>query len=1216
MHYIEKHIYLQKGKLTMKKNLWLKRIFILLLVTILCLPNTSVQASSITTNNNMKEAASMNAGNVQVQGSNSFGKILQNSLTDYTNQKNQTNNPNCILDIEMSGKTANVSFRTTQSCTLLVGIYSEDGTQLIASGEKEVKESDTNVAVAISTGSIPTYYYIRATLISSELGRPLSEEYTNPMYTKDMQQLMDQTVDDFNEEQVVNLDNDKKNNFVVLDDDVKVIEPEKDHNTVVNPDSESGTYTIKNIDSQISNLKKGDTFSYEYEENEFLIAKVANIDITDSTAVITEDNNVETEDVFSVVKIDTQADSSSATVDTDSADECVTYMGLSENTGEMKTSAFKGDGSIKAPFLKYSFDTSKKNGNSSDSNNSPTSAKVSGSASLALETNIKFYLSLKKQYLQFDVDAKFNLEIQADVASDSKLPLGYVRVIPIAGVTITIEPALDLKITGKIKASFSVKLSFGLKYDSSASKKFQLITPKPTVDLPSLEIEAKVFVGIDLSPSVSIISDKISEAKATGTIGLNISAKKNISAATDTSTQHSCKVCIDGNISVKLALEANLTLLSKLKSAKASADIGFDLTNFYWSVDKGKFGFGSCPYKKYRVKITFKDEAGKLLTKKEFQMSGIKSDNQPDFVTDEKGVYTAYYEAGKYNATFKMDGYSDGSASFTIADAAKDISVTLKKEDTDDNKQTDTPDGIAINATNFPDANFRQFILESIDYDENKYLSASEINDTTTMAITSLNISNLKGIEYFSELTYLDCGDNQLTSLDVSRNTKLSVLACYQNNLASLNVSNNSQLTELDCYENNLTSLNVSSNTNLQQLWCYNNNLSSLDIRSNPNLTDLSCSGNGIKTLDIRNNPNLTLSGCDEDVEIIDANSVSTSKLVKKQTIGKTSTNGSTTATYNNLSPDKKYMFYVFTKNAAYGEKITADKLVYATQITSDAAGNATIEYVSNTNAGTIKLVSEDAVAIADTSIHAQNFIYDGKEKTAVLSLSYGKYILTEGTDFTVSGNTTARNAGTYTVTITGMGEFAGTVNATYKITKPATNAATISSIKITGTTKKVAAGKKTTLSATVLPKDCANKKVNWTSSNTKYATVNKNGIVSTKAAGAGKTVTITAVAADGSGITTTYKLKIVKHAVKKITLNAKKVVNAGKKLTVKATVITTGKTANKELTWTSSNPKFATVTKKGIVTTKKAGAGKTVTITAAATDGSNKKATIKIKIK
>ena len=196
------------------------------------------------------------------------------------------------------------------------------------------------------------------------------------------------------------------------------------------------------------------------------------------------------------------------------------------------------------------------------------------------------------------------------------------------------------------------------------------------------------------------------------------------------------------------------------------------------------------------------------------------------------------------------------------------------------------------------------------------------------------------------------------------------------------------------------------------------------------------------------------------------------------------------------------------------------------------------------------------------------------------------------------------------------MGEFAGTVNTTYKITKPATNAATVSSIKITGTTKKVAAGKKTTLSATVLPKDCANKKVNWTSSNTKYATVNKNGIVSTKAAGAGKTVTITAVAADGSGITTTYKLKIVKHAVKKITLNAKKVVNAGKKLTVKATVITTGKTANKELTWTSSNPKFATVTKKGLVTTKKAGAGKTVTITAAATDGSNKKAKIKIKIK
>ena len=85
--------------------------------------------------------------------------------------------------------------------------------------------------------------------------------------------------------------------------------------------------------------------------------------------------------------------------------------------------------------------------------------------------------------------------------------------------------------------------------------------------------------------------------------------------------------------------------------------------------------------------------------------------------------------------------------------------------------------------------------------------------------------------------------------------------------------------------------------------------------------------------------------------------------------------------------------------------------------------------------------------------------------------------------------------------------------------------------------------------------------------------------------------------------------------AGKKIKLkSAKTKVKAGKKVTVKATVTPT-KQVNKKLTWKTSNKKYATVNSKGVVTTKKAGKGKTVTITAYATDGSGKKATCKIKI-
>lgn len=94
------------------------------------------------------------------------------------------------------------------------------------------------------------------------------------------------------------------------------------------------------------------------------------------------------------------------------------------------------------------------------------------------------------------------------------------------------------------------------------------------------------------------------------------------------------------------------------------------------------------------------------------------------------------------------------------------------------------------------------------------------------------------------------------------------------------------------------------------------------------------------------------------------------------------------------------------------------------------------------------------------------------------------------------------------------------------------------------------------------------------------------------------------------------YKIQIKKDTVKSIKLKAKKSVKAGKSLKVTAIVKTTGKKANKNLKWTSSNTKYAVVSAKGVVKTKKAGKGKKVKITAKATDGSNKKATIMIKIK
>lgn len=171
--------------------------------------------------------------------------------------------------------------------------------------------------------------------------------------------------------------------------------------------------------------------------------------------------------------------------------------------------------------------------------------------------------------------------------------------------------------------------------------------------------------------------------------------------------------------------------------------------------------------------------------------------------------------------------------------------------------------------------------------------------------------------------------------------------------------------------------------------------------------------------------------------------------------------------------------------------------------------------------------------------------------------------------------------------------------------------------MSLSGFSNKIAAGKKVQLTVSFTPSNVSNKNVIWTSSNPKIATVNQNGVVAFKKKSAGKSVIITATATDGSGAKAVFKLKSMKGVVKKVSISGakKRMVKAGKALKLKAKVAAT-KGANKKLQWTSSNTEYAIVSASGKVKTKKAGKGKTVKITAMATDGSGKKQVVKIKIK
>ena len=170
-------------------------------------------------------------------------------------------------------------------------------------------------------------------------------------------------------------------------------------------------------------------------------------------------------------------------------------------------------------------------------------------------------------------------------------------------------------------------------------------------------------------------------------------------------------------------------------------------------------------------------------------------------------------------------------------------------------------DDVEINSSNFPDAVFRSYISSSIDKNSDGVLSDTE-RSIKSIDVHSKAINDLKGIEYFTSITNLDCSYNQLTSLDVSKNTALTKLSCYSNQLTSLDVSKNTALKEIDCSGNQLTSLDLSKNTELTRLKCNSNDLTSLDVSKNTKLVNLNCHSNKLTSLDVSKNTELKVLNC------------------------------------------------------------------------------------------------------------------------------------------------------------------------------------------------------------------------------------------------------------------------------------------------------------------------------------------------------------------
>ena len=173
------------------------------------------------------------------------------------------------------------------------------------------------------------------------------------------------------------------------------------------------------------------------------------------------------------------------------------------------------------------------------------------------------------------------------------------------------------------------------------------------------------------------------------------------------------------------------------------------------------------------------------------------------------------------------------------------------------------------------DENFRRYCLDLFDASQDGRISVKEAksaenkieeNGNTVyrykMLPRGMGITTLAGIEYFTKIRELNCENNQLKDIDVSKNKEIRTLNCSYNQIDAIDVGDLTKLTTLKIYNNNLKNIDVSKNDALFELWISNNAISEINVGNNKNLDLLQCGFNQLTKLDVSKNIKLTNLNC------------------------------------------------------------------------------------------------------------------------------------------------------------------------------------------------------------------------------------------------------------------------------------------------------------------------------------------------------------------
>jgi len=392
---------------------------------------------------------------------------------------------------------------------------------------------------------------------------------------------------------------------------------------------------------------------------------------------------------------------------------------------------------------------------------------------------------------------------------------------------------------------------------------------------------------------------------------------------------------------------------------------------------------------------------------------------------------------------------------------------------------------IEINATNFPDAGFRNWLL-SQSYGADGKLTPSEIASVTSINVSGTSslpgsIVSLKGIEFFTALTRLDCRDNQLSSIDLHELTALEMLDCRWNQLTELDVSSNTALKDLSCSHNNLKTLDVSKNTALWHLGVDSNQLTAIDVSKNTIMEQFDCSSNQLTVLDISKNVALEYLYCGgNQLTVLDI-----SKNVDLEYL----------YCYSNQLTDLD-----LSKNISLKAIRCFKNRLTSLDVSKCKALTELYFYLNQIKGANMDALIKSLPINSGAEPYVFYVVENPTKETNVCTVSQVEA-------------TKSRGWQPYYGNFPNLKEYEGSDEVIE-----------VTSISLNKSSLSLQPEESETLTATVKPDNATDKSVSWSSDMKSVATVDNNGKVTAKAAG---TATITCKANDGSGVKATCAVTV-----------------------------------------------------------------------------------------